>query len=522
LQPKPPNARLSAAAELDLVVAEVNIPQAQRQRQDQPQRDGVESARAGRVGWWLLALAGVIVLAGALRLARLGDWPWHTDEYASFEETAVAVGERSEVDPASQLARLPRMIPLAYWPLHAGHVCFGCDEFAARLVPALCGVLAVLLVPVLLVGVMGRWPALVVGLLLAVWPEHVYQSQFHRFYMLASTLVALALVAGARTWSSRRPTYWAMLAGGVAVVGGLVHLLCLGLPLILAAGYLAGCWAGRQPVSRGVLFAYAAAMLAGLALYCGHARPLMQGWNAGELWGYSPARAVLALGLQLGWSMLLLCAVGVILTWREQSAFCAYWLVGVGGWLGSAVVLPRLLPYHPAYSFLFALPALVLAGSGVARLAELVRMRYSPVAAMAVLAVACLLELPVLVSDLTDGRRYDFRAAAVYIESRYQPADHLVSPSASVVRVYTQSKLPVEPISAVGLAGELERLASLPGRVWLIVPVSRTGLAAPVRQCLGELGFVYQTSFGQHRLDYHDYRVEVYLRRPVGRGPSGG
>jgi hypothetical protein len=77
----------------------------------------------------------------------------------------------------------------------------------------------------------------------------------------------------------------------------------------------------------------------------------MQGWNAGELWGYSPARAVLALGLQLGWSMLLLCAVGVILTWREQSAFCAYWLVGVGGWLGSAVVLPGLLPYHPAYSF---------------------------------------------------------------------------------------------------------------------------------------------------------------------------
>lgn len=477
---------------------------------DLPGQASQAFAVGGRL--WLAALVGVVLLAGVLRLARLGDWPWHSDEYATFHETAVAVTGQSVGDPTHQLNRLPRIIPLAYWLLHCGHVFFGQDEFAARLVPALCGVLAVLLLTVLLLGRMGGWSALVVGLLLAVWPEHVYQSQFHRFYLLASLVVGVALVGGSRCLVSERPRMWAALAGAVAVLGGLVHLLCLGLPLVLAAGYVAGCWAGRQPVQRGVLIAYALAMLAGLAIYFAHARPLMHGWNAGELWGYSPARAVAALVLQVGWSMLVLAGCGVVLLWRQQRAWSAYWLMGTAGWLGSAVVLPGVLPYHPAYSFLLALPVVVLAGSGLARLAELVRTRYSALAAVLLVLGMCALEWPALASDLTDGRRYDYRSAAVYIQSHYQPADRVYSPSSSIVRAYSRSTLPVEPVSAAGLEGELERLAHQPGRLWLIVPVSRTGLADCVRRRLGELGFAYQTSFGKRRLDYHDYRVEVYLR----------
>jgi inner membrane protein involved in colicin E2 resistance len=54
-------------------------------------------------------------------------------------------------------------------------------------------------------------------------------------------------------------------------------------------------------------FAIAAAVTA--LLFAFYLRPLLQGWNGGETWGYSVAHASLALIGQLGWLIACLTAV---------------------------------------------------------------------------------------------------------------------------------------------------------------------------------------------------------------------
>lgn len=57
---------------------------------------------------------------------------------------------------ASQLYRLPRMIPVSYSLLWIGYELFGRDEFGSRVMPALLGTLQVPLVYVFLRPLAGR------------------------------------------------------------------------------------------------------------------------------------------------------------------------------------------------------------------------------------------------------------------------------------------------------------------------------------------------------------------------------
>lgn len=133
------------------------------------------------------ALPGILLIALALRLYRLGDANLWWDEALAVWAVRKGLGgvtlwTASDVHP-----------PLFFWSLWAWVQAFGESEFALRLLPALFGVFTVAVVYLLgrLVG--GELTGLLASLLTALSRFHVWWSQELRMYVLAGLLGTLSL-----------------------------------------------------------------------------------------------------------------------------------------------------------------------------------------------------------------------------------------------------------------------------------------------------------------------------------------
>jgi len=127
-----------------------------------------------------LALVGLVLVtafAGALRFHRLGDWSFAYDELYTFQEADILFGEPpDDLGPARQKERLAKTIPLSY-ALHAfDYALFGRDEFGSRVLCAVAGALGVGLTFWLLSRVLGLGVATIVAMLVATWPDHLFQA----------------------------------------------------------------------------------------------------------------------------------------------------------------------------------------------------------------------------------------------------------------------------------------------------------------------------------------------------------
>jgi len=198
----------------------------------------------------LFGFALVAVAAGALtlRLPRLDLRPMHTDEAVhtvKFDElwhTGVY-----QYDPQDYHG------PTLYYLTFPIVWLSGARDFAAteawmyRLVPVLCGVLALLLLGLLADG-LGRWAVLVSATLAAVSPATVFYSRYYIQETLLVCFTLLLLGAGWRYVQTRR-LYWAVLAG---LGAGLMHAtketcVITWAALVLSVGIV--WWTGRRSVS---------------------------------------------------------------------------------------------------------------------------------------------------------------------------------------------------------------------------------------------------------------------------------
>ena len=142
------------------------------------------------------------------------------------------------------------------------------SETTVRLVPAIFGTLAVLLVAAL-AAPLGRWPALAAAAFVAVSPPAVYYSRYFIQETLLVTFILAAFLA-VRTWWRTGLTRWAVAAG---VCAGLAQATKASAPLFLAAGLIALVLArsGDRPrtrrIRRDAAFALVAAVLSAAALY---------------------------------------------------------------------------------------------------------------------------------------------------------------------------------------------------------------------------------------------------------------
>lgn len=450
------------------------------------------------------------LLAGTLRIYRLGDWPFYGDELLTIAEADYLVHDDGG-EMTDQLRRLPKLIPLSYIVQYLGYECFGSDEFGSRMPQALFGVVHVVLVYLLLAGPLGRPTALATALLIALWPEHIHRSQENRFYITASVFASLCMLAGAQA-VHRRSAVWAVVAGLMAGAAPFTYS-----PLaLLWGGLFLGFVAAARAVPDRRLWRWAWLTAAGGLLILGlsalYILPLALGWNSGETWSYSHLHALQAAVSQVGWPTAILAAIGVIAAVESRNEQEWYWLAWAGVWLLAVVLLPCVAVYHPGYAVPLSLGTMVLAGRGIARIYEGLRLQ-SPRAAAAWIGLACLGNLPGLVSHYSDGDCYDYRAAANYLSREWDEGDQVLALSPYLLKHYCKPGIEPIAVSEQGMVNRLYVEAATANRVWIVVPTPRIARPEPLRAWLGE-NCSRKFHLEKQRFDYYENSLEVYLYVP--------
>lgn len=461
-----------------------------------------------------MATLAVCLCAAGARFARLGVWSFGIDEVATIRESSNLLDNRPISD--DQSTRLPRIAPLGFFLHGLAYRELGQSEFAARVPAAIAGVFLCGIVVVGLWGPLGGWTATATGLLLALCPEAIFYSQSNRFYSLGACLAGACVMAGLAAVRNRS-VGWMFVASLFAALGMADHLLLVGLfPGLLAAALLApGAFIrDRLRLAAVVLIVGAGvATVEVLSVY-----PLAKGWNQDADWGYSLPRALAGGVNQLGASTAILAGLGAVLMTAQRQPYRWFWAVWAGGWLASLVVLPRVISFHPGYSFLYILGPIVLSGYAVGQVAERLAAACGGTSRGAIPAALWVLAAPLfnaaaLVSYYMDGSRFDFRAGASFVAEHMRPGELLAAGSPGNFTYYSpvfSQSLTLNP-NKLGESFALINAANQPR--WIALLSGRTPRQSSDQQWLNDHCRL-KAVFRKPRFDYYDFGVEVYLFEP--------
>jgi len=465
------------------------------------------------------ALLLVCLASAALRLYGIRDWPFYQDEIYTLDEWRSFLSGWPNA-ASSQTARLAFVIPLSYTVMNIGYVLFGISEGGSRALMALLGVANILLALYILNKSFNFGTALFAAVLLALWPEHIYYSQYNRFYMVAAFFASLGMLAG--SIALERRSFPSLV---VACLAGLAAVLCHTL-LILVCGWLLFILPGMKILSGSRICGRAIACLTGTAIACAgymlYARSLVAGWNRSAVWGASPSYSVMTSIYKIGWPVFLLAGLGFVMGALRRDRRVAYWSSWALLWFLVSAVLPMVIVYHSPYTFPFSLAIFVLAGYATNEIFLL--LQDSRAISWTWVALVCGLNLPNLVSHYQDGSRHDLRQAANYISRHWHDGDRIAAEASETLRHYAPQlprPLHLSETQALPKIRQVYGEAGTSGdRLWLVITSKRPGKPADLSRWLYEHCNLEHTA-KKPRFDYYDYCVEVFLApRPGHVEPS--
>ncbi|MEC7584547.1 MAG: glycosyltransferase family 39 protein [Planctomycetota bacterium] len=189
---------------------------------------------------WLMLL-GIVCIAAALRLYKLGEWSLWVDEAHTWRDVTIPLGE------FFNSAR--RWYPLSYLGLR-GLLEWGWlpgeSEYWLRAPFALFGILTVPWLAMVGKQLVGRRAALLAALFLAINPWHIYWSQNARAYVLVVFFVVVSV--GLFLRGIRNRSYLSMGASFlVMLAAGACHFTALSLlPVYVAYGLLSRGMTARR------------------------------------------------------------------------------------------------------------------------------------------------------------------------------------------------------------------------------------------------------------------------------------
>ncbi|HUR96233.1 MAG TPA: glycosyltransferase family 39 protein [Gemmatimonadales bacterium] len=487
---------------------------------------GSTERREERAGAPVLLVGGVILLALVLRFWHLGDWNFQATEIFTLRDSLRP--RFTNPRPLGYLLNYYLVLPLR--PL---------DEFGLRLLPALFGALAA---PALyLVGrrLVGWRPALLGALLLAVSPLLILYSQLARYWALVFLLSAIypyALYLGIRDRSR------SALAVGIvtAVLAALAHpvsvLLFGGLGLWLLTRFRRPADLKQLWDQRSVRWGLVVALIL-LVVMIVRFIPILQGWiaqhdrtGAGQFLlrprvGDGLRQLVYLAAFVDGLTLPLALAgvLGLYILWSERDRPLALLLICLAGF---PIVFLTLISLRTAVSTYYLLPAIPVfflgAGVFIDRLIDAdrtLRPRWLLPAAVTLLIVAA--GVPTLVSDYRDGRRYDFRRAAMWLETRLAAADVVFSDQPIVLAHYLpERRIQKLRSSSEALADSLRGLerAGAGGSVWVVAPAASHAFRSNLKAG-GLSTWIYancqlRNSLGVGRVDYRQEYLQIYRCPP--------
>jgi 4-amino-4-deoxy-L-arabinose transferase-like glycosyltransferase len=473
-----------------------------------------------------LIVAGMVALALVLRFLRLGMWNFEATEMFTLRDSVVPQWRNPR--PLGYLLNYYLVRP--FHPL---------DELGLRLVPALAGVAAIPVFYVVARRLLGVRAALLGTLLVTVSGLHVFYSQFARYWSLVflfSAIYPYALYVGLRD-RDRRCTILGVVTLILAVLSHPVSIIALGGPMLwlmwtyLRPGYLRQAWSYRA-VRWSVAVAAILTVVLAFRLV-----PMLENWivmhdthpGTGQFL-LPPKRPpgikqiVLLMGYleSLSLPVVLAAAAGIYLLWREGDRRTAVWIASVAVFHLLFIALISLRTAVSLFYLLPATPAFYLAAGVFLDRAFQVDWRLRPnwlmpaTITLAIIATG----LPTLVSQYLNGRRFDFRGAAQWIEPQLSAGDVVVSDQPLVLAHYLPEtkvgKLQPDPASLADSVRALE-----PGRrLWIVAPAPahafRTNLEGG-----GLARWLYDNcqlanTVGRGRIDFRQQYLEVFRCPPAG------
>lgn len=473
----------------------------------------------------------VVVLAIALRFWRLGDWNFQATEIFTL---------RDSVRPQFHNAR-PLGYLLNYYLIRP---LMPLDEFGLRLLPAIFGALAVPAFYLVSRRLVGSRAAFLGTLLLAVNPLLISYSQLARYWSLVfllSTIFPYAIYLGLR--DRNRPALGLGLATFVLSV--LAHpvsaLVIVGPALALLTrirrDQVARLWSQKAVRwSLMVLLLLAAAVVVRLT-------PMFQHWvsehdeNPGGGQFLNPSMGpsafkllvyLIAFADGLSLPVALIGIVGVYLLWQGRDRSMALFLTSLAGFPIVFLTLISLRTPVSTYYLLPTVPAFFMgAGVFLDRIFE-VDWKARPwwLVPVTLTAIIIAFGMPTLVSDYRNGRRYDFRGAARWIEGNSTAGDVIYSDQPIVLTHYLSRKkverlrYDVAPLTdslrAVQQAGPDQAL-------WIVAPGLSHALRTNLKQG-GLIRWIYDhcqlsNTVGVGRIDFRQQYLQVYRCPPSPSAP---
>ena len=480
-----------------------------------------------------LLFAGLIVLALVLRFWRLADWSIEADEVFMLRDSL----HPSLRNPRPLLYFLNHYLVAPFRPL---------DELGLRLLPAIFGVLAVPAFYFVARRLVGIRAALFATLFLTVSPLLVIFSQFGRYWTLVFLLSAVypyALYLGVRE-RNRGALLLGVVTGVLATLAHPVTVLLIGGPALwlmvtyLRPRHLRPLWS-RPAVRWGAVIALILLVVVGVRFV-----PILHGWisthdTKGAFGQYLLApplarglkqlKYLLAFAEGLTLTLTLAGVVGIALLWQGRDRILAVFLASVALFPIVFLTLVSLRTPVSTYYLLPTTPVFFLgAGVFMDRIAEVdwrVRPRWlMPAAVLALLLHA---GMPTLVSQYRNGRRYDFRAAAHWLQKRLTPGDVIFSDQPVALGYYLPGtevgrlRFDVEPLSqAVSRLGHSSERNAL----WIIAPAPAHALRTNLRQG-GLASWMYENCqlrnyLGAGRVDFRQQYLQIFQCPP--RGTDSG
>lgn len=486
-----------------------------------------------------LVIACLTILALALRFWRLGDWNFEATEMFTLRDSLRP--RWGNPRPLGYL--LNYYLVGSFRPL---------DELGLRILPALFGVLAIPAFYWVGRRLIGTRAALLGALLLTVSGLHVFYSQFARYWSLVFLLCAIypyALYRGVRE-RDRGALAIGLVTAVLAVLAHPVSILLVGGPAIwLAVTYLRPhrfrqAWAHsgfRWGMALGVVL---------LVLIAIRILPLFQGWIS--MHDQNPGMGQFLHGPKKGHGikqMVLLTAyvesltlpvvlggvVGLYLLWRQHDRVLGIFLTSLAAF---PLIFIALVSIRTPVSTFYLLPAapVFFLGAGVFldRIFQVdwkVRPRWLVPTTILVLFMTA--GAPTLVSQYRNGRRFDFRSVARWLEPQLSQGDVVYSDQPMVLAYYLKNP-PVQKLRPTSeplreAAGAVRRAGGQ--ALWVVAPAPSHALRTNLKPG-GLADWMYEncqmrTTIGRGRLDFRQQYLQVYRCPPelpagAGEDSAGG
>lgn len=458
-------------------------------------------------------LTAIILLAAALRFFKLGEWSMWIDEIYTINRAQIHFS-----NPIQVIQNLPNTLwlPISVILTNIVLSSLGITEWSARLVSALIGIVSIPILYFITRRIFNTVVALILALLLAISPWHIYWSQNARFYTSLMLLYSLAAFLFYLGIERDRPIYF--VGFYILFYFALSERLLAAFILPTIFTYLIFLWVFRIERPPGLHLRNLLIFIAPILLMVVYEafRYMMSGTSIttffladfGEKQVEDPVRLLLAIIYNIGFPIISLGLVaGVYLLLKRNRA-------GIFLFLSATLPIVLLILLNPIaftkdrYVFITLTFWLILVALALNELVSHASgLGYLLTFGVLVVLLADAVSSDILYYHVNNGNRRDWRAAFEIIKAKSRSDDVVVAWWPEFSPFYLGKEiLPYKDVS-------VETMLESGKRYWFVIDSETVWGNIPMRDWLELYGQLIDILY--LRLPEDDFNLKIYLYDPA-------